>query len=237
MGDVKSLEKLLKQLNNKKISTSIQKIFFDLGDSAFDFLLDNIKDNKTLSSKQIANSLHILFFLSREKCYGRQSEIFRIANILMRDENKEIRTESAIISVYLSNLFVKFPDLNPEYDRLHFVLEIRNVLSIGVLDKAISLLEKHQKTNYHEIMKLLIKRYEDRTLCPEKARMDYIYPINNELSASRGVNNSSEYQRYEWKMEGKLREHSIIDKGKVENMLVYEELTRPPFFVDNTCMI
>ncbi|HHC24408.1 MAG TPA: hypothetical protein ENK58_03195 [Desulfobacterales bacterium] len=109
-----------------------------------------------IRAAQTVNALHIIYFLSREKCYGRQSDVFDIADDLMTEKSIGIRSESAIISVYLAKVFDKFPNLNPEYSRLKFILKINEILKIGVSDRAKPLLEKYL-TDYDEHLSSLLR--------------------------------------------------------------------------------
>ena len=155
MNKHNSMEKLLSQLDKKKIPVSIQGSLIDAGGTAFDFLSDSIK-TKELSSKQKVNVLHMLYSLSREKCYGKQSDLFDIANSLMTNKSVEVRTESAIISVNLANLFDTVPNLNPDFKKIEFIQKIGRVLQAGVLDKAKPLLEKYLTTYINANRPLLL---------------------------------------------------------------------------------
>lgn len=143
MNKFKAMERLTNQLNKKKISTSVQNSFLELGSNAFDYLSNSIV-NRTLSSIQIVNALHIIYFLSREKCYGRQYEVFFIADNLLTDDSIEIRSESALVSTYLAGIFDKFPTLCPEhFNKLKFMLKIKKSLKLGVSDRVKPSVEKY----------------------------------------------------------------------------------------------
>ncbi len=165
MNRIKIMENILNQLDNKKIASCVQNTCFELGGDAFDYLLNHIQ-KEMLSSRQIVNILYVLYSLSREKCHGRQSDVFNVAERLMMDNDIEIRSEAAVISVYLAKIFENYPDLNIEYDREKFVTKVEEMLNIGVSDRATSALKKYLSDYFAEYPPMPLKT--DINLFPEK---------------------------------------------------------------------
>ncbi len=138
-----NINRLIKQIDQRIISISVQREFLLMGSDALKYLLKAVKE-KLLTTMQMVNSLHIMFVLIREKCYGEQAVLFELTrNIMMTDERIAVRSESSVISVYLARLSDNFPISDMVYDKAEFIDNVNKVLDIGVYDNARPVLEKY----------------------------------------------------------------------------------------------
>jgi len=124
------MQKLVEQLDRKRMPEAIEFEFLKLGKHAFDYLYDAVKNQK-LSKRQTQNTFHILFQLTREHCYGEQNRLLQLALARAMDEQPEIRGDAAIIAIRLTELGEQFPILAIA-DRTMVATIMENAYALGL---------------------------------------------------------------------------------------------------------
>ncbi len=150
-----NIEKLVKELDRKKLSASIEISLLRLGDQAFDYLYDAVENDK-FTIRQTVNALHVLFVLTREHCYGRQNQLFRLVEKKIMDDRKEIRAEASVVAIYLARVGEGFPKLGILYNKTDLIIAMKTVLHQGIPEPARSFVENYV-SEYNSRYTLLLK--------------------------------------------------------------------------------